>query len=90
MNKKIEEMIQVSKLNDILTKTKKKENCSKAVTIILCCLGGLLVLGAIGYVIYRFFVCRDDEYDLYDDLDNYYEDDDDYFTDDAKEEDFAE
>ena len=88
MNKKIEDIIQVTKLNELLTKRQNRESNKKALTIILCCLGGLLVLSAIGYVVYRFFVCRDDEYDLYDDLDNYYDDDDD--TDDAKEEDFAE
>ena len=87
MNKKIEDIIQVTKLNELLTKRQNRESSKKASIILLCCLGGLLVLSAIGYAVYRFFVCRDDEYDLYDDLDNYYDDDD---TDDAKEEDFAE
>lgn len=90
MGNKIEEIIQASKLSELVKKDQEKKDRHKAVKIALCCIGGLIILGAIAYAVYSYFRCREEEYDLYDDLDNYYEEDD---IDDAEildEEDFAE
>lgn len=53
----------------------KKEECRKTLIIVLCCLGGLVLIGAGAYLVYRFFFAREDDYDLYDELDFYYDDD---------------
>ena len=54
----------------------KKENTKKTIKIVAVCLGVLLLIAAAGYIVYKRFFAKDDEYDLYDELDFYYEDDD--------------
>ncbi len=91
MEKKIEELVQLSKLNELLKKQQKKENCNKVVKILLFCAIGIVALAGIGYAVYKFFGKKTDDYDLYDDLDNYYEEDDECdVPDGVTEQDFAE
>ena len=73
-NDKIEDMLQLSKITDMIKTKQKDEKFLKTLKIILICIGAVtLILGA-AYVIYRLMNRYDDEYDLYDDLDNYYDD----------------
>lgn len=91
MGKKFEELVQLSKLNELLKKEQKKEKCNKVVKILLFCAIGVVALAGIGFVIYKFFAKKTDDYDLYDDLDNYYvEDDEQDVPEIVTEKDFAE
>ena len=72
--------IQMAKFDEFL----KKENTKKTIKIVAVCLGALLLIAAAGYIVYRRFFAKEDEYDLYDELDFYYEDDDE--EDDLEEE----
>ena len=76
MGKKFNEMVELSKLNDMIKREEEEENCGKAWKIVLIVLGVLAALAGIGYLVYRLFVQQTDDYDLYDDLDNYYVDED--------------
>ena len=91
MEKKFEEFVQLSKLNDLLKKEQKKEKCNKFVKVLLFCAIGAVALAGIGYVAYKLFAKKTDDYDLYDDLDNYYvEDDGNDIVGEITEKDFAE
>ncbi|MBR5930762.1 MAG: hypothetical protein IKZ95_01915 [Lachnospiraceae bacterium] len=76
MGKRFEELVQLSKLNDLIKKEEEKEDCRKTWKIVLICLGAVALLAGIGYTLYRLFARQTDDYDLYDDLDNYYVDED--------------
>ena len=76
MEKKLAELVELSKLNELIRKEEKEEKCSKVWQIIGICVGATALICGIGYLIYRFFGDRVDDYDLYDDLDNYYVEDD--------------
>ena len=90
MEKKFEEFVQLSKLNDLLKKEQKKENCNKVVKVLLFCAIGVVALAGIGFVIYKLFAKKTDDYDLYDDLDNYYVEEENDVVTDITEKDFAE
>lgn len=63
--------VQMAKFNEFL----KKEDTKKTIKIVVICLGAILLIAAAGYIVYKHFFAKDDEYDLYDELDFYYEDD---------------
>lgn len=86
-NDKIEDLLQLSKVSEMINTKKNDEKLVKTVKIVLICIGALTVLLGAGYLVYRLLNRCDDEYDLYDDLDNYYDDD---LEEEASEEDFAE
>lgn len=91
MEKTLGDVIQLTKLNELMKKGERNEKVAKTVKIILICVGAFTVLAAIGYVIYKMLGRRCDDYDLYDDLDNYYDEADHYDIDlDVHEGDFAE
>lgn len=53
----------------------KKKCCTRKIAkIVVICITGAIVVFAIGYLIYKLFAKKTDDYDFYDDLDNYYED----------------
>lgn len=83
---KIENIIKASKIYDLA----KKEDNKKTVTIVLCCIGALVLVGVGLFVAYKLFFSKEDDYDLYDDLDYYYDDDDDEDDIDAYDEDDVE
>jgi len=72
---KIEEMLQLSKITDFIKGKKEDEKLQKKIRIILICIGALTLVCVAAYVVYRLMNRYDDDYDLYDDLDNYYEED---------------
>jgi len=72
---KIEEMLQLSKLSDFIKEKRADEKLQKKIKIVLICIGALTIICAAAYVVYRIMNRYDDDYDLYDDLDNYYEED---------------
>lgn len=91
MEKSLGEVIQLTKLNELMKKGEKNEKLGKTVKLILICIGAFTLLAGIGYLIYKLLGRRTDDYDLYDDLDNYYDEADHYDIDlDAQEGDFAE
>ncbi len=91
VEKKFEEFVQLSRLNELLKKEQKKEKCNKVVKVLLYCAIAVVVLAGIGYAVYKLFGKKTDDYDLYDDLDNYYvEDDENNAVEEITEKDFAE
>lgn len=70
---KIDDILQFSKINNLIKSKSKDEQFKNTVKIILICVGVLAIVGVIAYVVYR-LVTRYDDYDLYDDLDYYYDD----------------
>ena len=64
----------------------EKEKNKKTLIIVLCCIGALVLAGAGAYLVYRFFFAKEDEYDLYDELDFYYDDDEEAEEEKAEEE----
>ena len=53
-----------------------KELCpiSKTVKIVLLCVTGAIVVFGIGFLMYKLFSKKTDDYDFYDELDKYYDD----------------
>ena len=64
-----------TKLSEKFAAYLKKEENKKTVAIVLCVIGGIVLLGAGAFIVYKLFFAKEDEYDLYDELDFYYEDD---------------
>ena len=90
-NKTLGDVIQLTKLNELMKKDERNEKVAKTVKVVLICTGAFALLAAVGYLIYKLIGRRCDDYDLYDDLDNYYDEADHYDIDlDAHEGDFAE
>ncbi len=91
MDKTLGEVIQLTKLNELMKKGERNEKVGKIVKIVLICTGAFALLAGIGFLVYKLLDRRTDDYDLYDDLDNYYDEADHYDIDlDAHEGDFAE
>lgn len=80
MNKKLEEILSTTKLNELLKKEEKRECGKKVVLSILAVVGIVAAVAGIAYAVYRFFFAEDtledfeDEYD--DDFDFLDEEDD--------------
>ena len=72
MNKKIEEILSTTKLNELLKREEKKECNKKVLWGILAAVGAIVVVAGIAYAVYYFFFARkaleefEDEY-IYDD-----------------------
>ena len=93
VERKFEELVQLSKLQELLKKEEQEEKAGNAWKIVLICVAGVLALAGIGYAVYRLLGAPTDDYDLYDDLDNYYVEDDldkENLLKDLEEADFAE
>ncbi len=91
MEKTLGDVIQLTKLNELMKKGERNEKVGKIIKITLICVGAFALLAGIGFLVYKLLGRRDDDYDLYDDLDNYYDEADHYDLDlDAQEADFAE
>ena len=81
MNKKIEELLSTTKLNELLRKEEKKECSKKIVWGILAAVGIIVLVAGIAYAVYYFFFAKkaleefedeyiyDDDFDLVDDED---------------------
>lgn len=91
MERTLGDVIQLTKLNELMKKGERNEKVGKVVKIVLICTGAFALLAGVGFLIYKLLGRRTDDYDLYDDLDNYYDEADHYDCDtDAHEGDFAE
>ena len=91
MERTLGDVIQLTKINEIMKKTESNEKVGKIVKIVLICTGVFAILAGVGYLIYKYMGRQTDDYDLYDDLDNYYDEADHYDVEvEAKEGDFAE
>lgn len=91
MEKSLGDVVQLTKLNELMKKEGRNETVAKIVKIVLICTGAFVILAGIGFLVYKFLGRRTDEYDLYDDLDNYYDETDHYDIDlDSNEGDFVE
>lgn len=91
MGKKIGDIIQLSKISEMIKKDDEERKISKFATILLICAGAVVVLTGVGFLLYKLLGKRTDDYDLYDDLDNYYDESDHYEVDkEAGEANFAE
>lgn len=81
MNKKIEEILSTTKLNELLKREEKKECNKKILWGILAAVGVIVVVAGIAYAVYYFFFARkaledfedeyiyDDDFDIIDDED---------------------
>ena len=81
MNKKIEEILSTTKLNELLKREEKKECNKKILWGILAAVGVIVVAAGIAYAVYYFFFARkaledfedeyiyDDDFDIIDDED---------------------
>jgi len=74
---KLDEVLQLSKLNNFIKEKSEDEQVRKTVKIILICVGVVAIAAVAAYVVYRLLNRYDDDYDLYDDLDYYYDEDED-------------
>lgn len=91
MEKTLGDVIQLTKINELIKKKDSDGKIGRMVKIILICTGAFALLAGVGYLVYKLMGRRTDDYDLYDDLDNYYDEADHYDVDlDAHEGDFAE
>ena len=75
-------MMNMNKLEDLLTSLNKKEDEKQknAVLWALAIIGAVAAVAGIAYAVYRFFApdyLEDFEEDFYDDFDDYFEDEDD-------------
>lgn len=63
----------------------KNEKNKKILKIVLLVIGALLLVGLGFYLAYRYYISQEDDYDLYDELDDYYDDFEEEDEDKAKE-----
>lgn len=70
---------------------KLEELCplNKTVKIVLLCITGAIIVFGIGFLMYKLFSKKTDDYDFYDELDKYY-DDSPEIEEEVTEQDFAE
>lgn len=83
MNKKIEEILSTTKLNELLKREEKKECSKKILWGVLATIGVIVLVAGIAYAVYYFFFAKraledfDDEYIYDDDFDILDDEDDD-------------
>ena len=91
MERTLGDVVQLTRLNELIKKNKSNEKLGKILKIVLICTGALVLAAGIGFIVMKVFGRQEDDYDLYDDLDNYYDESDHYDVQlDAQEGDFAE
>ena len=76
MNKRIEDIIAETRLNEILHKN-EAEKQKNTVLWVLAIIGAVAAVAGIAFAVYRFFApdyLEDFEEDFYDDYDDYFED----------------
>ena len=76
---KIEEIIQASKLSELLNKKNEDEKKKNVLVWVLAIVGAVAAVAAIAYAVYRFLTpdyLEDFEDDFEDDFDDYFEDED--------------
>ncbi len=74
---KLDEVLQLSKLNTFIKEKTENEQVRKTIKVVLIITGIVAIAAVAAYVVYRVLNRYDDEYDLYDDLDYYYDEDED-------------
>lgn len=81
---KVEELVSLSKLNDLIHKNEKKDEskCKNVIVVALAVIGAIAAVAAIAYGVYRFFT-PDYLEDFEDDFDDDF--DDDFFEDETPE-----
>ena len=75
---KMEELMNASKLNELLNKKEEEDKKKTCILWILAIIGAVAAVAAIAYAVYRFFTpdyLEDFEEDFDDDFDDYFEDD---------------
>ena len=75
---KMEELMNASKLNELLHKKEEEDKKKTCILWILAIIGAVAAVAAIAYAVYRFFTpdyLEDFEEDFDDDFDDYFEDD---------------
>lgn len=70
----LKELASIVRFADMIKKNEEKEK--NALVIVLAIIGILAVIGGIVYAVWRIKERRDEDYDLYDDLDYYYDESD--------------
>ena len=73
MNKKLEEILSTSKLNELIRKSEKQEEKKSKVLWVLAIVGAVAAVAGIAYAVYRFFTpdyLEDFEEDFEDDFDD--------------------
>lgn len=80
---KMEELISMSKLNELLNRKEEEEKKRSKVVWIFAIIGAVVAIAGIAYAVYRFFAP-----DYLEDFEDEFEDDfdDDFFEDDEEEE----
>ena len=69
----VKDFIKLTKIAELVKKQEAEENEKKTLVIVLCVLGAITLIAGIAYAIWRVRGRFDNDYDLYDDLDNYYD-----------------
>ena len=85
MNKKFEEILSTTKLNELLKREEKKECSKKILFAVLAVIGIVAVVAGIAYLVYRCFFAVD-ELEDFDDECYEYDDDFDCFDDEDDDE----
>lgn len=83
---KLENLIEASKLSEILGKKEEKKKCNPVVCV-LAVLGAIAAVAAIAYAVYRYFTpdyLDDFEDDFEDEFEDEEDDDDDFFVDEGE------
>lgn len=78
--KNLEEILNMSKVNDLLKKEEQKEKAGNKVLWVLAIIGAVAAVVAIAYAVYTYLTP-----DFYDDFDDFDDDFDDDFFDDEEE-----
>ena len=82
---KLENLIEMAKLNELLGK--KEEKKTNVLVWVLAIIGAVAAVAAIAYAVYRYFkpnYLEDFEDDFEDEFDDLEEDDDDFFVDEGE------
>ena len=89
---KLNDIALVGKVKELLANEEEKKKIKKIAIILLADIGGLVLIGGGIYLFLRLpgRIGQDDDYDLYDDLDNYYDEEEPAAEAAAEAKDFAE
>lgn len=84
---KLENLIEASKLSEILGKKEEEKKKCNPVVCVLAVLGAIVAVAAIAYAVYRYFTpdyLDDFEDDFEDEFEDEEDDDDDFFVDEGE------